>query len=64
MRAIILCLLFLTVVLSLKSHLRTSTKRAELAFECESTMGPKSPHDACISYDSDKYHWCKGILIC
>ena len=64
MRVLILCFLFLGAVLSIQSHLKTNTKRHELTFSCESTMGPVSPHDVCISFDSDKYHWCKGIMIC
>ena len=60
----LLVLLGLFLVNSMKIRTSAKTTRHEMNFYCESTMGPNSPHDACISYDSDKYHLCKGTLIC
>lgn len=62
--AIFLVLLGIIMVYSMKIKTSAKTTRNEMTFYCESTMGPNSPHDACFNFDSDKYHICKGTLIC
>ena len=57
-------LLGLLICYSMKITTSARTTRQTMDFYCESTIGPKSPHDACITFDSDKYHLCKGSLIC
>eukprot|EP00828_Plagiopyla_frontata_P004318 TRINITY_DN1152_c0_g1_i4.p1 TRINITY_DN1152_c0_g1~~TRINITY_DN1152_c0_g1_i4.p1 ORF type:complete len:105 (+),score=9.57 TRINITY_DN1152_c0_g1_i4:100-414(+) len=66
MRISVLLLVLLGVLMCYSMKIQTSAKttRQQMNFYCESTMGPNSPHDACITFDSDKYHLCKGNLIC
>ena len=66
MRISVILLVLLGILMCYGMKIKTSAKttRQSMDFYCESINGPNSPHDACITYDSDKYHLCKGTLIC